>query len=105
MAPSVRGTIGIDITTGAVEDAKRNAHQNNIQNSIFFAGKAEEVGSIMGSTKLKISPSCLEVVHHFLSFNTLKGIDKNIRKICLSSRMADVWIDLPNIVVCTKRSS
>lgn len=43
MAPSVRGTIGIDVITGAVEDAKKNAQQNNIENSIFIAGKAEKV--------------------------------------------------------------
>lgn len=43
MAPHVRGTIGIDITTGAVEDAKKNAALNNISNATFIAGKAEKV--------------------------------------------------------------
>uniref|UniRef100_A0A0P4WEC3 tRNA (uracil(54)-C(5))-methyltransferase n=1 Tax=Scylla olivacea TaxID=85551 RepID=A0A0P4WEC3_SCYOL len=43
MAPHVRGTIGIDITTGAVEDAKKNAALNNINNTIFIAGRAEKV--------------------------------------------------------------
>ncbi|KAK8389815.1 hypothetical protein O3P69_009068 [Scylla paramamosain] len=43
MAPHVRSTIGIDITTGAVEDAKKNAALNNINNTIFIAGRAEKV--------------------------------------------------------------
>lgn len=43
MAPAVRGTIGIDVVTGAVEDARKNAQRNNIENSVFMAGKAEEV--------------------------------------------------------------
>lgn len=43
MASHVRGTIGIDVTTGAVEDAKNNATKNSIKNSIFIVGKAEKV--------------------------------------------------------------
>lgn len=53
MASSVRSTIGFDISTGAVEDAKKNAQRNNIENSVFIAGKAEEVETILKSTKLK----------------------------------------------------
>ena len=48
MAPHVRGTIGIDVTTGAIEDAKKNALSNNINNSTFIAGKAEKVNVILG---------------------------------------------------------
>lgn len=43
MAPSVRGTVGIDIVTEAVEDAKKNAALNELANTQFFAGKAEKV--------------------------------------------------------------
>ncbi|XP_045608681.1 tRNA (uracil-5-)-methyltransferase homolog B isoform X2 [Procambarus clarkii] len=43
MAPRVRGTIGIDEITGAVEDATKNAQTNNITNSSFIAGKAEKI--------------------------------------------------------------
>lgn len=47
MAHSVRGTMGIDVVTGAVEDARKNAQRNNIENSVFMAGKAEEVRAIL----------------------------------------------------------
>lgn len=43
MAPFVRGTVGIDVTTGAVEDAKANSVSNNVSNATFIAGRAEEV--------------------------------------------------------------
>ncbi|KAG0729032.1 tRNA (uracil(54)-C(5))-methyltransferase [Chionoecetes opilio] len=43
LAPHVRGTIGLDVTTAAVEDARHNATHNNILNTTFVAGKAEKV--------------------------------------------------------------
>lgn len=43
MAPSVRGTVGVDMVTEAVEDAKKNAALNELANTQFFAGKAEKV--------------------------------------------------------------
>ncbi|XP_069960434.1 tRNA (uracil-5-)-methyltransferase homolog B [Cherax quadricarinatus] len=43
MAPHVRGTIGIDEVTAAVQDAGENARANNISNSTFIPGKAEKV--------------------------------------------------------------
>ncbi|XP_066973393.1 tRNA (uracil-5-)-methyltransferase homolog B-like [Macrobrachium rosenbergii] len=43
MAPYVRGSVGIEVTTGAVLDAKENAIINNIPNAHFIAGAAEKV--------------------------------------------------------------
>ncbi|KAK3887776.1 hypothetical protein Pcinc_008105 [Petrolisthes cinctipes] len=43
MSPHVRGTVGIDMVTEAVEDARNNATLNNLANTQFFAGKAEKV--------------------------------------------------------------
>lgn len=43
MAPHVRGTVGIEVVTGAVDDARMNAKENNMENASFLAGKAEKV--------------------------------------------------------------
>ncbi|KAG7167660.1 tRNA (uracil(54)-C(5))-methyltransferase homolog [Homarus americanus] len=43
MAPHVRGTVGIDEITGAIEDAKKNAYNNSISNTTFIQGKAEKI--------------------------------------------------------------
>ncbi|XP_069970010.1 tRNA (uracil-5-)-methyltransferase homolog B-like [Penaeus vannamei] len=43
MAPHVRGAVGIEVVTGAVEDARSNAKENKVENASFLAGKAEKV--------------------------------------------------------------
>ncbi|XP_037801361.1 tRNA (uracil(54)-C(5))-methyltransferase homolog-B-like [Penaeus monodon] len=43
MAPHVRGTVGIEVVTGAVDDARMNAKENNMENASFLAGKVEKV--------------------------------------------------------------
>ncbi len=43
IAKYVKSVFGVEIVEQAIEDAKRNAKLNNIQNAKFKAGKAEEV--------------------------------------------------------------
>ena len=43
LAKSARRVIGVEIIPEAIEDAKRNARNNGIDNATFFVGKAEEV--------------------------------------------------------------
>ncbi len=43
LAESAKQVYGVEIVPQAIEDAKRNAERNGIQNAQFFAGKAEEV--------------------------------------------------------------
>ncbi|KAK7087034.1 tRNA (uracil(54)-C(5))-methyltransferase -B [Halocaridina rubra] len=43
MSPFVRGSVGIDVISAAVEDANKNAFANKISNTEFIAGKAEMV--------------------------------------------------------------
>lgn len=43
LAKEVRGVVGIESVTSAVEDAKLNAVQNNITNASFIPGAVEEV--------------------------------------------------------------
>lgn len=47
MAPHVRGAVGIEVVTGAVEDARSNAKENKVENASFLAGKAEKVKRIV----------------------------------------------------------
>ena len=42
MASHCRQAVGIEIVPAAVENAKRNAERNGIQNTSFYTGKAEE---------------------------------------------------------------
>ena len=43
LAKSARRVIGVEIIPEAIEDAKRNARNNGIENATFLVGKAEEV--------------------------------------------------------------
>lgn len=43
MAKYVKSVYGVEIVPQAIEDAKNNALQNNIDNAKFYVGKAEEV--------------------------------------------------------------
>ncbi|XP_076033487.1 tRNA (uracil-5-)-methyltransferase homolog B-like isoform X2 [Oratosquilla oratoria] len=43
MAPYVRGSVGIEVISAAIEDAKQNALFNNITNVSFICNKAEKV--------------------------------------------------------------
>jgi len=43
LAQSAKKVIGVEIVEAAIEDAKENAIRNNIDNTEFIAGKAEEV--------------------------------------------------------------
>lgn len=43
LAEGAKQVYGVEIVPQAIEDAKRNAERNGIQNAQFFAGKAEEV--------------------------------------------------------------
>jgi len=43
LASKAKQVYGVEIIPEAIEDAKRNAEQNNITNAEFFVGKAEEV--------------------------------------------------------------
>ena len=43
MARSAGKVYGVEIIPAAIEDAKRNAERNGIENAEFFTGKAEEV--------------------------------------------------------------
>ncbi|KAK3912900.1 tRNA (uracil(54)-C(5))-methyltransferase-like protein [Frankliniella fusca] len=50
--PFVRGTVGIDMSEEAIEDAKSNAILNNIHSASFIAGTIE--------SKLKVALKCLQ---------------------------------------------
>lgn len=43
LAQKARQVYGVEIVPQAIEDAKRNARLNNIENAAFYVGKAEEV--------------------------------------------------------------
>lgn len=43
LAGKVKEVYGVEIVPAAIEDAKRNAAENNITNAHFYVGKAEEV--------------------------------------------------------------
>lgn len=43
MAQKAKRVYGVEIVPQAIEDAKRNAKQNGIENAIFYTGKAETV--------------------------------------------------------------
>ncbi len=43
LAKNAKKVYGVEIVPAAIEDAKENAKINNIQNSEFFVGKAEEI--------------------------------------------------------------
>src|SRR5699024_7641839 len=43
LAQRAKKVIGVEIVEQAIEDAKRNARINHIENTEFYAGKAEEV--------------------------------------------------------------
>lgn len=43
LAKKAKKVYGVEIVPAAIEDAKRNASLNNIENAEFFVGKAEEV--------------------------------------------------------------
>ena len=43
MASHVKHVIGIDSSNSAIEDAKRNAAENNVRNATFLAGTVEEI--------------------------------------------------------------
>lgn len=55
VASQVSFVVGIDIVSSAVEDARKNAELNKIENVLFFAGKAEDlVGEAMSILKSKL---------------------------------------------------
>ena len=47
LAKQAKEVIGIEIVEAAIEDAKKNAKDNNITNADFYAGKAEEVFPVL----------------------------------------------------------
>jgi len=44
--------VGVDITAGAIEDARANAAANGIENVEFVCGKAEDVMPVRRDAKL-----------------------------------------------------
>lgn len=75
MAPHVRGTVGIEVVTGAVDDAKNNALRNNVGNASFLAGKAEKVKKII-TNKILSATCCIFLFFYkgygFLSINDVE---------------------------------
>ena len=47
LAKQAKEVIGIEIVEAAIEDAKKNAKDNNVSNADFYAGKAEEVFPVL----------------------------------------------------------
>ncbi len=43
LAKAAKSVVGVEVIDVAIEDAKRNAINNNLTNTEFFAGKAEDV--------------------------------------------------------------
>lgn len=55
VAEKVNFVVGIDIVSSAVEDARKNAQLNQLENVLFFVGKAEDlIGESMSILKAKL---------------------------------------------------
>ncbi len=56
LAQKAKQVYGIEIVPAAIEDARRNAHLNGIENAEFFVGKAEDVLPSFYETYAKTHP-------------------------------------------------
>ena len=61
MAKKAKKVYGVEIVEQAIEDARKNAVRNQIDNAEFYAGKAEEVLPRLYKEKgLKADVKCLQ---------------------------------------------
>lgn len=90
--------LGLEIVPQAIVDAKENATINNIANSEFFAGKAEEIlGSVCYNSKFEdvfavVDPPraglrkyTLQIIGFFKTFVLSKKVAANLQQLKLNN--------------------